>query len=61
MTNAFDDLDDIQSEDVYWKHDEWVHGGKFHGPSAAPGLTSREYDEMLWEHYMEMEAERDKW
>lgn len=31
--------------------DESLMGGKYHGPSNAPGLTSREY--------YEMQAERD--
>ena len=30
--------------------DESKMGGKYHGPSNAPGLTSREYAEM-WAEY----------
>ena len=39
--------------------DESLSGGKYHGPSAAPGLTSREYYELKAEYEYERERERD--
>lgn len=39
--------------------DESLMGGKYHGPSAAPGLTRSEYYELKAEYEYERERERD--
>lgn len=41
------------------KRDESKMGGYFHGPSASPGLTAREYDEMMMEYYRELDDARE--
>ncbi len=59
--NGFDDFDTKVTAEEFYKQDESLLGGKYHGPSNQAGLTRNEYWESYWEYQDEQARLRDEW